>query len=73
MDAGTAAMLVSLGPLLIALLAGIMLGEGFPRRLLAGCAITFAGTILISTATSKHGAAPSWSTLLCLAAAGARG
>ena len=73
MDAGTAAMLVSLGPLLIALLAGIMLGEGFPRRLLAGCAIAFAGTILISTATSKHGAAPSWSALLCLAAAGARG
>src|SRR4051794_5233306 len=35
-DAGTAAMLVNLGPLLIALLAGVVLGEGFPRPLLAG-------------------------------------
>jgi drug/metabolite transporter (DMT)-like permease len=68
-DAGTAAMLVNLGPLLIALLAGIALGEGFPRRLLAGCAIAFGGTVLISTATSKHGGAPSWSALLCVAAA----
>ena len=68
-DAGTAAMLVNLGPLLIALLAGVVLGEGFPRPLLAGCAIAFAGTILIGAATSKHGVAPSWSALLCVAAA----
>lgn len=68
-DAGTAAMLVNLGPLLIALLAGVVLGEGFPRPLLAGCAIAFAGTILIAAATSKQGVAPSWSALLCVAAA----
>ncbi len=68
-DAGTAAMLVNLGPLLIALFAGVVLGEGFPRPLLAGCAIAFAGTILIGAATSKHGVAPSWSALLCVAAA----
>jgi drug/metabolite transporter (DMT)-like permease len=30
-DAGTAAMLVNLGPILIAVLAGITLREGFPR------------------------------------------
>jgi drug/metabolite transporter (DMT)-like permease len=42
-DAGTAAMLVNLGPILIALLAGALLREGFPRRLLAGCLVSFAG------------------------------
>jgi drug/metabolite transporter (DMT)-like permease len=68
-DAGTAAMLVNLGPILIALLAGLVLREGFPRRLLAGCAVAFAGTIVIASATSNHGFAPSWSALLCVAAA----
>ena len=68
-DAGTAAMLVNLGPILIAVLAGLVLREGFPRRLLAGCAVAFAGTIVIGSATSKHGFSPSWSALLCVAAA----
>jgi drug/metabolite transporter (DMT)-like permease len=68
-DAGTAAMLVNLGPILIAVLAGILLREGFPRRLLAGCAVAFAGTVVIGAATAKHGFAPSWSALLCVAAA----
>jgi drug/metabolite transporter (DMT)-like permease len=68
-DAGTAAMLVNLGPILIALLAGIVLREGFPRPLLAGCAIAFAGTVAIGSATSQHGLAPSWGALLCVAAA----
>jgi drug/metabolite transporter (DMT)-like permease len=68
-DAGTAAMLVNVGPLLIAVLAGIVLREGFPPRLLAGCAIAFIGTIAIGTATSGQGFAPSWSALLCVAAA----
>jgi drug/metabolite transporter (DMT)-like permease len=68
-DAGTAAMLVNLGPILIALLAGFVLREGFPPRLLAGCAIAFAGTVLIGSATSQHGLAPSWGALLCVAAA----
>ena len=35
-DAGTTAMLVNVGPLLIALLAGLLLGEGFPRHLVIG-------------------------------------
>ena len=33
LDAGTAAMLVHIAPLLIAVLAGVGLGEGFPRQL----------------------------------------
>jgi len=68
-DAGTAAMLVNIGPILIALLAGVVLHEGFPRRLLAGCAIAFAGTVVIGSASSEHGFAPSWGALLCVAAA----
>ena len=31
-DAGTAAMLVNIGPILIAVIAGLVLREGFPRR-----------------------------------------
>jgi drug/metabolite transporter (DMT)-like permease len=31
-DAGTAAMLVGVGPVLIAIFAGALLGEGFPTR-----------------------------------------
>ena len=42
-DAGTAAMLVGVGPVLIAVFAGLLLGEGFPRQLFAGCAVAFAG------------------------------
>ena len=68
-DAGTAAMLVNVGPILIAVLAGIFLREGFPRSLLAGLAIAFGGTVLIGSATSENGFAPSWGALLCVAAA----
>ncbi|MFD2092415.1 DMT family transporter [Blastococcus deserti] len=51
LDAGTTAMLVNIGPILIAVLAGLLLGEGFPRWLLAGIAIAFAGVVLIGVAT----------------------
>jgi drug/metabolite transporter (DMT)-like permease len=68
-DAGTAAMLVNVGPILIALLAGVLLHEGFPRSLLAGSAIAFAGAILIGVATSDGGLAASGGAALCLVAA----
>ncbi len=70
-DAGTAAMLVNVGPILIAILAGVFLQEGFPPRLLIGSIIAFAGTIVIAAATGIGGvgeAAP-LGVLLCLAAA----
>ncbi|HET9322418.1 MAG TPA: DMT family transporter [Gaiellaceae bacterium] len=54
-DAGTAAMLINTGPILIAILAGILLKEGFPRRLFAGCAVAFAGCVLIGLAGSQAG------------------
>src|SRR5260221_8950641 len=68
-DAGTASMLVNVGPILIAVLAGLFLREGFPRMLLTGLAIAFAGAIVIGSATSKHGVTPSWGAVLCLLAA----
>ena len=68
-DAGTAAMLVNVGPVLIAVLAGVVLKEGFPRTLLAGCAVAFAGAVLIGIATSDGGLAASGGAALCLVAA----
>jgi drug/metabolite transporter (DMT)-like permease len=70
-DAGTAAMLVNVGPILIAVFAGLFLREGFPPRLLLGSAIAFAGTLVIAAATgigSSEGAAP-FGVVLCLVAA----
>jgi drug/metabolite transporter (DMT)-like permease len=69
-DAGTAAMLVGIGPVLLALLAGALLGEGFPRTLLIGCATAFAGVAVIGVAGSHRGVS-TVGTLLCLVAAGA--
>jgi drug/metabolite transporter (DMT)-like permease len=70
-DAGTAAMLVNVGPILIAILAGFLLHEGFPRTLVVGCAIAFAGVVVIGLATSEQGVAAGWGTVLCVVAAAA--
>lgn len=68
-DAGTAAMLVNVGPVIIAVLAGLLLREGFPRRLLLGCAIAFAGAVVIGLATSEAGVTAGLGAVLCLVAA----
>lgn len=52
-DAGTTALLVNVAPVLVAVLAGLLLGEGFPRRLLVGMASAFAGVAIIAAATSS--------------------
>src|SRR6478672_13507751 len=70
-DAGTAAMLVNIGPVFIAVLAGAFLAEGFPRSLFVGCAVALAGVILIGVATSSHGVDSAAGVLLCLGAAAA--
>jgi drug/metabolite transporter (DMT)-like permease len=44
-------MLVNIGPILIAVFAGLLLGEGFPRWLVVGIAVAFAGVVLIGVAT----------------------
>jgi drug/metabolite transporter (DMT)-like permease len=68
-DAGTAAMLVNTGPILIAILAGVLLQEGFPRGLFTGCAIAFGGAVLIGIATSQHGLDSVGGAALCIGAA----
>jgi drug/metabolite transporter (DMT)-like permease len=68
LDAGTTAMLVNIGPILIAVFAGLLLGEGFPRRLLAGIAVAFAGVLLIGVATRGSGA-DLLGVVLCVVAA----
>jgi drug/metabolite transporter (DMT)-like permease len=67
-DAGIAALLIGTGPLFVTLLAGIYLREGFPRRLLAGITVAFAGAALAGFAGGGSGTAIT-GVLLCLAAA----
>jgi drug/metabolite transporter (DMT)-like permease len=69
-DAGTAAMVVNIGPVLIALLGGWLLREGLSRRLLAGLAVSFAGAIVVGFSTSSGGGrAPVLGVVLCVVAA----
>jgi drug/metabolite transporter (DMT)-like permease len=53
-DAGTASMLVNVAPILVAILGGLFLHEGFPPRLLIGCLVAFLGVVVISVATSGN-------------------
>jgi drug/metabolite transporter (DMT)-like permease len=68
-DAGTAAMLINTGPILIAVLAGIFLREGFPPGLFAGCAVAFAGTVMIGLATAESGTRAGLGIVLLIVAA----
>jgi drug/metabolite transporter (DMT)-like permease len=68
-DAGTASMITSTGPVLIALLSGWLLKEGFPGRLVAGIAVSFGGAVAVGIATSSAGQASVLGVLLCLLAA----
>jgi drug/metabolite transporter (DMT)-like permease len=66
-DAGTAALLVNLAPLLVAVTAGKLLGEGFSRSLVVGSLVALGGAAVIATgATAQR----DWAgVLLCLLAA----
>jgi drug/metabolite transporter (DMT)-like permease len=68
-DAGTTAMIVGVGPILIALLAGALLGEGFPRWLLIGASVAFLGAILVGLGTRTDGSVDIVGIALALAAA----
>lgn len=52
LDAGTTAMIVNIGPILIALGAGVFLREGIPKWLAIGAGIAFLGVVLIGVGTS---------------------
>jgi len=68
-DAGTAAMVVNIGPVLIALLGGWLLKEGFTPRVLAGIAVSFAGAVVVGFSMAGDGHASVLGVLLCVAAA----
>lgn len=70
-DAGTAAMVVNIGPILIALVSARLLHEGLPRQLVAGLAVSFAGTVVVGASMAGGGRSPVLGVLLCLLAAGA--
>jgi drug/metabolite transporter (DMT)-like permease len=67
-DAGIAAMIINIGPLLIALAAGLFLREGFPPGLFLGSAIAFTGCVVIAVATVQSGTRSALGIALCLVA-----
>ncbi|NGY62486.1 DMT family transporter [Lentzea sp. NEAU-D13] len=67
-DAGTAALLVNLAPLLVTVAAGKFLGEGFSRPVVVGSLLALGGTAVIAMGSTAQ---RDWvGVLLCLAAAG---
>jgi drug/metabolite transporter (DMT)-like permease len=68
-DAGTAAMLIQVSPVLIALLAAVFLGEKFTVYLGLGLALAFGGVALIAFSTSDGGDRDVLGVVLCLLSA----
>ncbi|MET9580084.1 DMT family transporter [Streptomyces massasporeus] len=68
-DAGTAALVVNTGPILIALLGSRLLGDPMPPRLLAGMAVSFAGAVTVGLSMSGEGGSSVLGVVLCLLAA----
>ena len=68
-DAGTAAMLIQVSPVLIALLAAVFLGERFTRHLGIGLALAFSGVAVIALSTSPGGDRDVLGVALCLLSA----
>ncbi|WP_082563994.1 DMT family transporter [Nocardioides sp. Root140] len=68
-DAGTAAMLIQIGPLLVALLAAVFLDERLTKWLVVGIAIGFTGVAIIALANDQSGDRDLWGVLLTVLAA----
>jgi drug/metabolite transporter (DMT)-like permease len=66
-DAGTAAMIINIAPLMVMALAAAFLGERLTPGLLLGGAVAFAGVVIIGLATTS-GTAPLWGIVLCVVA-----
>lgn len=54
LDAGTAALLVNVAPLLVAFGAGMLFDEGLPRSLIVGALISMAGVAAIAVGSHGH-------------------
>lgn len=68
-DAGTAAMIIGVAPILVAALSGTLLGERISRFLVIGLAVAVAGTVLIGLSVSGSTDDSLGGVLLCLLAA----
>lgn len=68
-DAGTAALVVNIGPILIALLSARLLGDTMPPRLLTGMAVSFAGAVTVGVSMSGDGGSSVLGVALCVLAA----
>ncbi len=69
LDAGTAALLINVNPILVAVMAGIILKEGFPRWLIIGSLVAFGGVAVIALGSGQRSTADVAGVLLCLLAA----
>jgi drug/metabolite transporter (DMT)-like permease len=54
-DAGTAALIVQIGPIIVALLATVFLGEVLHRWLVIGMVVGFAGVVVIAQGSAEGG------------------
>lgn len=68
-DAGTAALVVQIGPLIVALLAAVFLDEPLHRWLVVGMGLGFAGVVVIAQGSSGHASGDVVGVLLALVAA----
>ena len=68
-DAGTASMVVNVGPIIMALLGGWLLREGFPPRLMAGLVVSAIGAVAVGVSMSGGGRSSLLGVALCLVAA----
>jgi len=68
LDAGTAAMLVQIAPVIVAILAGVFLKEGFPPRLLAGSVVALLGAVIIAAGSGSERRLELAGVLVCLLA-----
>ncbi|TKV60674.1 DMT family transporter [Nakamurella flava] len=69
LDAGTAALVVNVAPILVAVVAGVVFGEGFPRPLVVGLLVAFVGVVIIAVGGESGGVADTLGVVLALAAA----
>jgi drug/metabolite transporter (DMT)-like permease len=69
LDAGTSALLINVNPILIAVMAGLILKEGFPRWLIIGSLVAFGGVAVIALGSGQRSTADVAGVLLCLLAA----
>ncbi|MGX9898751.1 DMT family transporter [Arthrobacter sp. SA17] len=69
LDAGTSAMLINVSPIIVAVLAGFILKEGFPRWLIIGSTLALGGVAMIAVGSGQRSTADVVGVLLCLLAA----